>query len=246
MATAITNKPKRKFNGADVDMLTTSATIVQHAIDNKAFLISKRARWRDAFFDALKTRIENAFKNILGIDNLKEQRKATDTLLQAIDEVTPLLAEFKVQIEVDFEDDNREAEILKQLGFGLLPKVQNNNQEALAELLSTFAKNMTPTLKQEIIDEEIDAALIDQISSYATIIIADNVDQEKEKGIKKTITADGITELNDIYNQTIGIAKIAAQFFTNEPTKAELFSFNKTKAALSAGVKKAASKTPTA
>jgi len=60
--------PSRAFANKDVDMLTACSAIIDQAITHKAFLISKRANWADPFLPNLKTRIDNAFTNFLGID----------------------------------------------------------------------------------------------------------------------------------------------------------------------------------
>lgn len=237
-----TTKVVRAYSGSDTEMLTAAAAIIGHAKDNKAALIAKRSSWKDPFFSNISAAIDNAFVNILGVDSVKDQKKATKALTKAMKEIVPLLGDFKTQIEVDFEDDNREKDILLSLGYGLMPKVQKGDQEALTKLLATFANNMSATLKQEIVDAGTDAEIIDTIISYAAIIKDSNVAQEKQKGTKKNITADGITQLNAIYKQTIGVAKIAARFMSADEAKASLFSFNKTKAALNATTATAASK----
>ncbi|MFC4232965.1 hypothetical protein ACFOW1_13775 [Parasediminibacterium paludis] len=225
-------KVVRIYSGSDVDMLTAAATIIGHAKDNKAALIAKRSSWKDPFFNNIAAAIDQAFTNILGTNGVKEQKKATKALVKAMKEIVPLLGDFKTQIEVDFEDDNREKDVLLSLGYGLMPKVQKGDQEALTKLLATFTTNMSASLKQEIVAAGTDADIIDTIISYAAIIKDSNIAQEKQKGIKKTITAEGITQLNAIYKQTIGVAKIAARFMAADASKAALFSFHKTKAAL--------------
>lgn len=229
-----TTKVVRAYTVGDADMLTAAATIIGHAKDNKAALIAKRSSWKDPFFSNISAAIDNAFTNILGTDSVKDQKKATKALLKATKEIVPLLGDFKTQVEVDFEDDNREKDILLSLGYAQMPKVQKGDQEALTKLLATFTTNMSDTLKQEIVAAGTDADIIDTIISYAAVIKDSNVAQEKHKGTKKAITADGINQLNAIYKQTIGVAKIAARFMAADQAKAALFSFNKTKAALSA------------
>lgn len=234
MATSKSAKVVRVYASADTDMLTTAATIIAHAKDNKAALIAKRSSWKDPFFSNIAASIDDAFVNILGVDSVKDQKKATKALQKATKEIVPLLGDFKTQVEVDFEDDDREKDILLSLGFALMPKVHKRDQEALVKLLASFTTNMTATLKQEIVAAGTDAEIIDTIISYAAIIKDNNVAQETKKGTKKTITADGIKQLNAIYKQTIGVAKIAARFLAADEAKAALFSFTKTKAALNA------------
>jgi hypothetical protein len=241
------NEPtvKRAYKSSDAEMLTTASVIIAHAIENKAFLISKRSSWKDPFLPNIALTIDNGFKNILGISPLKDQKEATVALYAAVDAVKPQLAVFKTQVTVDFKESKRDKDILKNLGYGQYAKVQRGDQEALVELLTTFRKNMTPELKQEIADAGTDAAIIEEIISYADVVKDRNVKQEEKKGTKTTITADGINQLNAIYKQVIGVAKIAASFYAADKQKAALFSFSKNKAALNAkpSAKKAAKKT---
>lgn len=52
----MTTPVTRKYNTKDVEMLTAAATIIENAMENKAFLQSKRSTWADPFFDNLKSR----------------------------------------------------------------------------------------------------------------------------------------------------------------------------------------------
>ena len=115
---------------------------------------------------------------MLGIDPKGGQVKASKELYTAMAEVKPKLSAFKTQVEVDFEDDNREKEILDSLGFSLWEKVQNDNQQALVELLAQFAKNMTPALQTEIVNAGTDVSYITTITNYAAIIRDKNIAQE--------------------------------------------------------------------
>ena len=63
----------RAFKDNDEDMLTGCAVVIEQAIKHKLFLISKRSAFADPFFADIKTIIDDAFLNILGIDNAKER-----------------------------------------------------------------------------------------------------------------------------------------------------------------------------
>lgn len=113
------NKEVRVFTGCDAAMLT-SLTILMGVVMQpsiKTFLLSKRSNWSAAFFKSLTDAIEAAFKDVLGIDNKTGQTKASKALYKAMDKVRPKLKSFREQVMIDFEDDNREAEILTSLGL---------------------------------------------------------------------------------------------------------------------------------
>lgn len=165
MATSL----KRAYTGKDVDMLTVCGSIIDHAIDNKTFLVSKRSNWADPFLPDIKTRISNAFSDVLGIDNAQAMRDATQIVTGIQKNALRDLAEFKVQIMEDFKSNKkRRDEILNRLGFTAhLKDAQGKDQEALIELLLQFKKNMTTALQTEITNAGMSATLITTIISYA-------------------------------------------------------------------------------
>jgi len=235
-----TNTVRRVFKGSDAAMLTSLAVIMNAAESNKTFLFSKRSNWNDAYFKSMNNEIKRVFKDVLGVEGLSDQTKASKALYDAMNEVLPKLRSFKRAVEIDFTDDNREQEILNSIGFKLWNKVDKGNQEALVELLATFEKNMTPALQAEITAAGTQASYITDIMGFANLIKDKSIVQETKKKAKKTITAQGITELNNIYNNVMKIAQHSANLFTEikDTAKVELFSYTKTLAGLSASTAK--------
>jgi hypothetical protein len=224
----------RKYNTKDVEMLTATATIIENAIQNKAFLQSKRTIWADPFFDELKTKIETTTDNYLGKDAAKQMRDATQIVLGIQSQALTNLAEFKIQIVQDFKNTPiQRTEILTQLGFTTYHKsVQKGDQEALVNLLFQFKTNLTPTLNNEIVQKGTAQTTIDNIISYANTLKTANITQETYKGTRKEITDEAIKAFNEIYDQVISIAKISSNFFKTEKAKQQQFSFAKVIASL--------------
>lgn len=229
-----TQSLKRAYTGKDVDMLTACGSIIGHTIDNKTFLLSKRANWADPFLPNLKTRIENAFPNFLGIDNAQAMRDATQVVLGIQKNALRDLAEFKVQIMEDFKSNKkRRDQILTVLGFTQhLKDAQKNDQEALIELLIKFKKNMTTQLQNEIVAAGMSVTIITAIIGYADVLKNSNITQETLKGSRKTISATAVKELNEIYSIVISIAKISAKFYKGDKAMMNKFSYAKTLQAL--------------
>lgn len=241
MATKNQTTLTRAYSGKDVDMLTACAAITDSAIAQKAFLISKRPNWADPFLPDLKIRIDNAFSDILGIDNAKEMREATQVVSNLQKNALRDLAEFKVQLMEDFKSNKkRRDEILNQLGFTAhLKDAQNKDQEALIELLLKFKKNMTAALQTEITNAGTSATLITTIISYAGVLKNSNITQETLKGSRKEISQAGVIELNAIYNTSISVAKISFKFFKANKALQSQFSFAKVKSNLNQQQKQA-------
>lgn len=232
--------PSRVFSNKDVDMLTACSALIDQAIAHKAFLISKRANWADPFLPNLKTRIDNAFTNFLGIDSAQAMREATQVVAGIQKNALSDLADFKVQLVEDFKSNKtRRDELLTRLGFTAnLKDAQNNDQQALIELLLKFKQNMTPAIQTEITSKGISAALITNIIGYADVLKNSNITQETLKSSRKVISAASVNEFNTIYNAVISVAKISSKFYkTDKPMQAK-FSYSKTVKALSLSVAK--------
>lgn len=221
---------KRVYKGKDVDVLTSCATIIEQAINHKPALVAKRANWADPFFPNIKTRIQNAFTNFLGIDNALQMRDATQVVLGIQKNALKDLAEFKIQLMEDFKNKKtRRDEILTRLDFTAHHKeAQNKDQEALIQLLLTFKLNMTAALQTEITTAGTAASLITAIIGYADVLKNSDITQETMKGSRKVITEAGVKEFNEIYNIVISIAKISAKFFKDDAALKDKFSFAKT------------------
>jgi len=218
----------RNYNCKDVDMLVASNVVLGNFKKNKDQLIPRRKTWADPFAAELEGRIGNAL-DILGVNTRIDQTDTTRELVSKQSETLADLASFKIQLEVDFDDDPQKLkEIENKLGFSrYYNKARNDQQEALIQLLSTFKENMSPALRQEIEDAGIDGELIDQLIAMRDEINALNVRQESLKASAPKDTALNLEELNAIYKQVIGICKIAPRLLSEVPTASEDFSFTK-------------------
>lgn len=227
-------KIARIYKVKDVEMLITSATLVQNGIANKTFLQTKRSTWANPFFEDLKAKIETTTETYLGKDSAQQMRQSTQIVLGIQKQVLIDLAEFKVPVEEDFRKNPiQKTEILTQLGFTTYHKIsQKGDQEGLVNLLFEFKKNLNPTLTAEIVAKGTSQNTIDKIVDYAQVLKNANIDQETFKGTRKEITDEAIKAFNEIYDEVISFAKIANIFYKTDKVKQQLFSFAKVSANL--------------
>lgn len=222
------------YNVKNVEMLLAAKTIVQSLSANLAQLSTARSTWTEAYVAELEAKINDALENYLGLDKKKELRQATVTLTDIQDPALRNLSFLKTQLEVDF--GTQAAEITKTLGYQQnLPGAQQGNQEALIQLLYTFKQNMTEELKTQIVEKGTNPALIDNIRGYADTLQQANTTQETLKETTKELSEEATTLFNTIYEEIIGICKIAANFYHNEPLKKQQFTFRKVIANMNAG-----------
>ena len=216
----------RKYNYKDVEMLLASKTITTSLTDNLADLSMARTTWSSDYATALATKIDDAIENYLGLDKKKELRDATARLAALQNPAMRDLSFIKTQIDVDFGTDAKR--ILKKLGFTKnLRAVQKGDQEALIQLLYAFKKGLTDEIRNQITEKGTNPVLIDRIISYADQLKDANVSQETLKETTKVISEEAVNAFNEIYDELIGICKIASSFFQYEPLKKEQFTFSK-------------------
>lgn len=217
---------QRKFAGKDVEMLTSAATMLNAAIDNKAKLIQHRPGWVDPFFPNLVASIDAGFQ-IVGVNNKQILIEATGLVLSIFKDARKELSTFKTMVVEDFKKDKtRRDQILSVLGFTKhLKSVQSGDQEAMVQLLITFSQNLTPALETEILAKGMGPALPTAIKGYSDQIKKANIDQETLKGKKKELTSADVTVLNNIYDDVMSVANISKKLFAGEPDKVALFTY---------------------
>ncbi len=202
---------------------------------NISELSSVRTNWTPEYASDLETRIDGVIENHLGIDAKKELRDASGTLSALMGPAKRDISFFKTQLEADFkEEEEKLQEILKNLGLTKsLRAAQKDDQEALIELLYAFKTNITDELKVDISSKGMNPVLIDRIIGYAASIKTANINQEGLKETTKEISEETTSAFNAIYDEVIGICKIASNFYQYEPLKKEQFTFSKVVANMS-------------
>lgn len=226
----------RKYNYKDVDMLLASKIISTSLIENLTDLSMARTTWTSDYTTALETKIDEAIENFLGLDKKKTLREATSRLASLQNPAMRDLSFIKTQIDVDF--DKQAKEILKNLGFDKhLRDVQKGDQEALIQLLYAFKKGLSDESKTQITAKGTNPALIDRIIAYADQLKKANVSQESLKETTKVISEEAVLVFNSIYEEIVGICKIASSFYQYEPLKKEQFTFSKVIANMNAARK---------
>jgi hypothetical protein len=85
---------------------------------------------------------------------------------------------------------------------------------------------MTDSLRQEITSKGMNALLIANIIGYADTFKNANITQETFKGSTKEISKEVVDSFNTIYDEIIGICKIASNYYQYDPLKKEQFTFS--------------------
>lgn len=227
----------RRYHCSDGELITVSKTILNHAVENKETIITKKPAWKDPYFQNLQTGLDTVDEKYLGVDSAKSLRGATAALHAVIKPAVGDLTDFNTNLNVDYKKDSaRKNEILNNLGFNkYYKKAVHNNQEELSSLLKQFKKNLTVELEAEIIEKGMNPDLITSIKGYADSFEASNVSQETAKGSRPELTAEGINACNGIYDEIAGVCEVGQNTFKKDKLKKDLFSFAKTLAALRGG-----------
>lgn len=216
----------RKFPCKAIELLIVGETIVTVAATHTEALAKRRAAFTPAYFDELKTNIDKAYTNVLGVDNAQQMKDATQLLGSIMKPAKNDLVDFNKQLTFDFRKNATRLNQLKdQLGFAAhYTKLKSGDQENFIQLLAKFKANMLPDTKTEILTQGTDANLIDRILGYANTLKNANVTQEVGKILRKELTQQDISTLNDIYDQLILINNIARRSNLGDTVK-KTFSF---------------------
>jgi hypothetical protein len=86
---------------------------------------------------------------------------------------------------------------------------------------------MTDNLKNRITAKGTNPELINTLIGYATELQQANTAQESLKQTSQMVSEEALVAFNGIYNEIIGVCKIASGFYKDEPLKKELFTFSK-------------------
>ena len=118
-----------KYNIKTVDFIITADTIINSAIANQPFLVTKRANWSPEFFQEIKTQIETATQNYLGYDNAKQLREATQKVYAIMQDAVKrqMLADENVGIFLSGGTDS-----------AILAKLANHSEQKKLHTLSIY------------------------------------------------------------------------------------------------------------
>jgi hypothetical protein len=225
------DKTTRAYAYADVIMLTAAYAQVENAIVHKDRILQDRPKWDLAFYNALKTRIDDAIKTYIGRDNAKALRDATREVVQQLSEALTKLGLFKKQIEIDFDETPAEKEeMLNNLGFSALytSASKNKNQADMVTLLQRFEKSMTADIKADLVNKGMNGTLVDEILALTTQLTASSLTQEVFKLQKPARSAEAVAEFNKIYKEVIRVVKMSRQIFVKDKVIYDSFSFSAT------------------
>ncbi|MBN2518974.1 MAG: hypothetical protein JXB17_00590 [Bacteroidales bacterium] len=216
----------RNYKFKDVEMLMASKTLIKNLSQNLGELSLARSNWTQSFVDTLEAKIDDAIENYLGLDKKKELRDATALVTTIQAPALRDLSFLKKQIEVDFSKTAKS--LLKKLGYDKNHRnAHKGDQEALIQLLYSFKKEMNDKLKTEMVSKGTNPELIDRIVSYADQLKTANVSQETLKETTKLVSEEALKLFSEIYDEIIGICKIASIFYQYDSIKKEQFTFSK-------------------
>lgn len=217
---------QRNYRGKDVYMLLAARTIAMALQKFLSELSAVRPLWTAEFVTNLLNRIDEATEKYVGLDKRKAQRLASANVYAIQKPAHKDLSFVKTQLQVDFRSEkNKLNEMLKTLGFINGRHMSKSDQEALIEHLYAFKRGMTAELRTEITQKGMAAELIDRIINYATELTEANQLQESMKEESKELTSEALSTLNGIYDEIIGICKIASNFYHDDPIKKAQFTY---------------------
>ncbi|MCG8578443.1 MAG: hypothetical protein MI866_00900 [Bacteroidales bacterium] len=223
---------KRNYKVSSVDMLIASQVVVKHLDDNIEELSAIRSNWTPEYVRDLQARIQKTTENYLGVNSKQQQKDATEQVIEIHNNARRDVSFLKTQIEADF--GSNASSILSNLGIKSNIRSQLSSQEKTIELLYAIEKGMDASLKNQIVNNGTNPALIDRIIEYAAALREANINQETLKRSTKGISAEAQQAFNSIYTEVMNICKIASVYYHYDTLKREKFTFSKVVSAMNA------------
>ena len=219
---------RHAFPSKIVNAIIAIRVVCLNFIEQLSLLSTFRTDWTPEYAADLELRVNTAAENLLGKNTRDELFNATKVLNNLIRPVKDDLVTVKKNIEVDFRNNKARAdELLSMLGYQKGLTVSAKTQVQLVAILTTFKRALTPAVLTEITEKGLPAAVPNGIAANASTISKANEVQEKLKTLVKETNNQVIREINNLYNEVIGICILAADKLKRDPVKKEMFTFTK-------------------
>ncbi len=220
---------KRKFNFKPLPMLVAALTVADHFEAEKQVFSAEKPLWNDPFIATFRNAVSQVMNEYYGVNTKEELQKQTGLVNELTGKAHDDLGMVKTQIERGYRATPERSEwVLAKLGFReYWGKASNNNQSMLIGLLLAFRNNLNKPLRDELEQNEVNPARLDNLLSYADTLNRANITQESLKGSTKLDTEKAVMALNDIYDRAMDICAIGQQLFKTDKLKNELFVFSK-------------------
>jgi len=229
----------RKFPGKAIELALTSKTIAGSLAYYQKELVKIRPKWDDDYVRNLDSWIDDIMESKLGLDLDRNLRQTTYQMRSVEEEVLDKLSILRDQLKVDFRG-NEIAELLKSLGYiKFYEKAKDGDTESLILFLNAFRNGMTEETKEKIVSAGSSPTQIEEIIDSKEEVIESNIKQEYLKQSSGRLTAETTQTLNDLYDEIIGICKIAASYYRHDPVKKREFTFYKVMARMRAQISRA-------
>lgn len=222
--------PIRKYSTADVNMLIAGKVVIQNGLRHFIIINAERPDMDNNYFAALDLRIDNATRDILGLDPYKDLKPLTHQEDVKFDELLDLLVTFHKQMIRGYRKTKGSLDAhFSILGFNeyWIEVSENGNQNKMVNLLRQFDKNMSVNLETEIYAHKIKPGIITTIRSKIQPYIDANIAQEAQKPVVHELTSAQIKEFNEIYDTIIDICVICWDIFKKDHVVRDEFSFSK-------------------
>jgi len=217
---------KRSYPYQDGDTAIACRLAVENIKNNLDALSQVDTSLTNPYLNNLKDQCLQAMV-MLGMNPEEGMLDATLTLNNMIEPALEDLKIIKQMLKVKF-DKEETGQILNKLGYPKYYKrAVNRDQEELIKMHFAFSQGMSETLKTRITATGINPVIIDRIIARTEVLYEANVRQEEAKVTARAMNNETIDFCNQLYEEVIGLCKIAYSFYSKDPEKRNQFSFTR-------------------
>jgi hypothetical protein len=217
----------RIYKGSAMQMLLASGIIIDNAILLVAKIKAMRPKWDEKYLAGMRETISGILKNDFGYDASASIKVKTEEVLAKEATAKTLLQQVKMQVELDFRKDEVKSNLyISTLGLTSVKHISTASQDMVGEMLNKFRINLTPEMEKELVDAGMNPQTLADLKQLAADFYYLNVEHEVMKTNQKNISVALNDKLNNLYDEVITMAKMAASMLPDK-LDAEKFSFTR-------------------
>ncbi len=203
-------------------------SIINAFAENIYELAHIRKEWNVGYAESLKIEARGIVEKLFASGNiqnmLEKLRMWRELMISSLTDIGIIRA----SVKNDFKNDKEfQKEFYQALGYNdYFSDAKNGDHYRMFEFVRTFARNLTPELREKILAGGLDPKIVDRLPENAREL--DNFSEcfalMKDKSILSPEEQESIEKL---YSEVRDISRIATAYFYFDPLKREAFNFFK-------------------
>ncbi len=203
-------------------------SIVNSFAENIFELAHIRKEWSVGYAGLLKKEAGEVIKKLIASGNISGMMEKLSMWRELMISALTDIGIIRASVKNDFKNDKEfQKEFYQVLGYNeYFSDAKNGDHFSMYEFTQTFAKNLTPELREKILTGGLDTRIVDRFLETAAEM--QNFSECFSLMKESTILSPGDRErIEKLYSEVRNISRIATAYYYFDPQKREAFNFFK-------------------